>query len=441
MIAEALLSPYANGKTPSPDPMLALVLQRIRQLAAHETGHTIGLAHNFAASTYAQNDHAETMSVMEYPHPWITVDGKGKIDLSHAYPVGIGVWDKVTIDYGYREFDKGGKPVEDTAALNKILTDADKRGLIFLTDEDARPFSSASPIDDLWDNGADPTTELNRVLDVRAVALKNFGENAIKNGEPMSKLADVLVPLYLFHRYQTEAAIKVIGGLDYRYNLRGDGQPGPAIVDSAKQKAALAAVLKTLSPEVLTLPESLLKVIPPVPPAYPRNGESFPSETGLTFDPVATAESAADLTLQVLLDPARASRVVQYHMRTPPASPSLREIMEAISKTTAERIDGGHTMSSEVERAVEVRGLEWMLGLAVNPAASSQARAIALSHIKVLQTQWTSEAAPADSAEAIHRAGMLATIDEFLKEPEKFVPAKQIEAPPGMPIGDDGDVF
>jgi hypothetical protein len=212
-------------------------------------------------------------------------------------------------------------------------------------------------------------------------------------------------------------------------------------VDNAKQKAALDAVLKTLSPEVLTLPESLLKIIPPVPPGYPRNTESFPSETGLTFDPVAVAESAADLTLQVLLDPARASRVVQYHMRTPPASPSLREIMEAISKTTAERIDGGHTMSSEVERAVEVRGLAWMLSLAVNPAASSQARAIALSHIKVLQTQWTSEAAPTDSAEAIHRAGMLATIDGFLKEPEKFVPAKQIEAPPGMPIGDDGDVY
>jgi hypothetical protein len=445
MIAEALTSPYVNGTTPSPDPMLALVLQRIRQLAAHETGHTIGLAHNFAASTYAQNDHNETMSVMEYPHPWITLDGKGKIDIAHAYPVGIGVWDKVAIDYGYREYDKGGKPVEDTAALNKILTDADKRGLIFLTDEDARPFSSASPIDHLWDNGADPTTELNRVLDVRAVALKNFGENAIKNGEPMSKLADVLVPLYLFHRYQTEAAVKVIGGLDYRYNLRPStgeaGQPGPAIVDSAKQKAALTAVLKTLSPEVLTLPESLLKIIPPVPPGYPRNGESFPTETGLTFDPVATAESAADLTLQVLLDPERASRVVQYHMRTPPASPSLREIMEAISKTTAARIDGGHTMSSEVERAVEVRGLAWMLGLAVNPAASSQARAIALSHIKTLQTQWTSEPVPTDSAEAIHRAGMLATIDGFLKEPEKFVPAKQIEAPPGMPIGDDGDVF
>ena len=444
MIAEALLSPYVNGKTPSPDPMLALVLQRIRQLAAHETGHTLGLAHNFAASTYAQNDHEHTLSVMEYPHPWVTLDKDGKIDLSHAYPVGIGVWDKTTINYGYREFDKAGKPVEDVAALNKILTDSDKTGMVFLTDEDARPFSSASPIDHLWDNGSDPAVELNRVLEVRAAALKNFGENAIKPGVPMSKLADVLVPLYLFHRYQTEAAIKVIGGLDYRYNLRGDGQAGPVIVGLKQQDAALDAVLKTLAPETLTLPESILKLIPPVPPAYPRNLESFPSETGLTFDPIATAEAAADLTLEVLFDPARADRLLQYHMRETAdgqKGPSLRVMMEKVSKTTAERPESGHSISSEVERAVEFRGLEWMLGLAVNPAAGSQARAIARYHVEDLLHQWTTEPPPTDSAEAIHRTAMIDRINEFNKDPDKFVPAKPVEAPPGMPIGDDEDEF
>ena len=444
MIAEALLSPYVNGKTPSPDPMLALVLQRIRQLAAHETGHTLGLAHNFAASTYAQNDHEHTLSVMEYPHPWVTLDKDGKIDLSHAYPVGIGVWDKTTINYGYREFDKAGKPVEDVAALNKILTDSDKTGMVFLTDEDARPFSSASPIDHLWDNGSDPAVELNRVLEVRAAALKNFGENAIKPGVPMSKLADVLVPLYLFHRYQTEAAIKGIGGLDYRYNLRGDGQAGPVIVGLKQQDAALDAVLKTLAPETLTLPESILKLIPPVPPAYPRNLESFPSETGLTFDPIATAEAAADLTLEVLFDPARADRLLQYHMRETAdgqKGPSLRVMMEKVSKTTAERPESGHSISSEVERAVEFRGLEWMLGLAVNPAAGSQARAIARYHVEDLLHQWTTEPPPTDSAEAIHRTAMIDRINEFNKDPDKFMPAKPVPAPPGMPIGDDEDEF
>ncbi len=444
MIAEALLSPYVNGKTPTPDPMLDMVLQRLRQLAAHETGHTLGLAHNFAASTYADNDHVTTMSVMEYPHPYITLDKDGKPDLSHAYPVGIGVWDKVSINYGYREFDEGGKPTEEPAALAKILTDADKAGHYFMTDEDARPFSSASPIDHLWDNGKDEADELTRLLGVRAAALKRFGENAIKAGTPMSELEKTLVPLYLLHRYQTEASIKLIGGLDYRYNLRGDGQMSPVIVGTAEQDKALAAVLKTLEPETLTLPESLLKILPPVPPGYPRTGESFPSETGLTFDPIATAEAAADLTLQVLFDPARASRLLQYHMRDTAdgqKGPSLRVMMERVSKTTAERPENGHSISSEVERAVEFRGLEWMLGLAVNPAAGSQARAIALYHVEDLLHQWTTQPPPTDSAEAIHRTAMIERIQEFKANPDKFVPAKPVEAPPGMPIGDDEEIM
>src|SRR6202021_1201910 len=211
---------------------------------------------------------------------------------------------------------------------------------------------------------------------VRSAALKDFGEAAIKPGTPMAQLEQALVPLYLFHRYQAEAAIKEIGGLDYRYNLRGDGLPNPSIVDPAEQRKALTAVLKTLAPETLTLPESILSLLPPVPPGYPRTRESFPSHTGLTFDPIASAESAADLTLTVLLDPARASRLIEYHMRVP-ASLSLRGILEAVSSTVAERPEAGHSLSSEVERAVEFRALEAMLALAVTPATPTQARATA----------------------------------------------------------------
>jgi hypothetical protein len=416
--------------------MLAMVLQRIRQLAAHETGHTLGLAHNYAASVFAHGVD-ETTSVMEYPHPWITLDKNGVPDLSHAYPVNIGVWDKVAINYGYREF---APKADEHAELNKILADSEKTGLRYITDEDSRPFGSAHPYAHLWDNGSDPAVELERILTVRTAALARFGENAIKPGEPLAKMEDVLVPLYLLHRYQAEAAIKMIGGLDYRYNLRGDGQQMPTVVSNEDQKRALAAVLKTLSPATLTLPEALLKIMPPRPPGLRKTAESFPSETGLTFDPIATAESAADLTLQVLFDPARASRIVQYHMREQPSSPSLREVMEAVSKATAERIDGGHTMSSEVERAVEFRALESMFGLAVNSAASSQVRAIARSHINDLLKAWTTTPPPTDSAEAIHRAAMIDRIQEFQKDPAKFVPAKPVEAPPGMPIGNDEDM-
>ncbi|HEY2471010.1 MAG TPA: zinc-dependent metalloprotease [Terracidiphilus sp.] len=435
LIAEALLSPYKDGSTggvkEDESPMQRLVLARIRQLSAHETGHTLGLAHNFAASTVEQGD-----SVMDYPHPYFAVDGNGGIDASHAYAENIGAWDKVAIEYGYREFGPHATAQAEKAALDKILSDADKAGQIFITDEDARPFGSAHPRAHLWDNGKDPAAELDRVLAVRTAALKNFGEDAINPGTPMAELEKTLVPLYLLHRYQAEAAIKEIGGLDYRYNLRGDGLPGPAVVDPAEQRKALDSILKTLAPETLTLPESILKLLPPVPPGYPRTHESFPAHTGLTFDPIAAAESAADLTLRVLLDPARASRLIEYHMRVP-ASPSLRGVMEAISTKVAERPEAGHSMSSEVERAVEFRALEAMLALTVNPAASSQARAIAQWHIRDLLKQWTSTPAPQDTAEAIHRAALIDRIQQFERDPDKFVPSKAVEAPPGMPIGDD----
>lgn len=444
MIAEALLAPYAAGKPdprkdPKTDAALQMVLQRIRQLSAHETGHTLGLAHNFAATSFAHTPDV-TVSVMDYPHPWVTLGSNGVPDLSHAYPAGIGLWDKVAIDYGYREFDRGGAPAEDSAGLDAILSASEKRGLIFITDEDARPQGGAHPHAHLWDNGSDPVEELDRVLAVRSAALARFGEGAIPPGASLAQLEDTLVPLYLFHRYQTEAAVKEIGGLDYRYNVRGDGQVMPAIVPAAEQKKAVAEVLKTLSPATLTLPESLLKILPPRTPELARTQESFASETGLTFDPVASAESAADLTLALLLNPERASRLVQYHMREP-AAPSLRGVLEDLSKTVSERPDAGHSMASEVERAVETRAYEGMFALAADPAASSQARAIARSHLMDVLKQWTSAEPLKDTAEAIHRSALIARLQEFEREPGKFTAVKPVEAPPGMPIGDDEDEY
>jgi hypothetical protein len=444
MIAEALLAPYANGKpdprkNPKTDPALQMVLQRIRQLSAHETGHTLGLAHNFAATSF-ENAPDVTVSVMDYPHPWVTLGSDGVPDLSHAYPAGIGLWDKVAIDYGYREFDRAGAREEDSAGLEAILSASEKSGLIYITDEDARPQGGAHPHAHLWDNGTDPVAELDRVLAVRSAALARFGEGAIPPGASLAQLEDTLVPLYLFHRYQTEAAVKEIGGLDYRYNVRGDGQKMPEIVPGAEQKRAIAAVLKTLSPATLTLPESLLKILPPRTPELGRTQESFASETGLTFDPVATAESAADFTLTLLFNPERASRVVQYHMRIP-AAPSLRIMMEDLSKTVAERPESGHSMSSEVERAVETRAYEAMFALAADPEASSQTRAIARSHLLDVLKEWTAAEPLKDTAEAIHRNALIARLQEFERDPAKFTPVKPVTTPPGMPIGDDEDEF
>ena len=432
LIAEALLSPYVEGRkfTPETDPMLQMVLQRIRQLAAHETGHTLGLSHNFAASSFPHSNPDETISVMDYPHPYITLKD-GVPDLSHAYPVGIGTWDKVAIDWGYREFPA---KTDEHAALNRILAESEKTGLIYITDEDARPFGSAQPHAHLWDNGADPADELNRLIPIRAAALARFGENAIKPGMPLAQLEDTLVPLYLLTRYQAEAAIKEIGGLEYRYSLRGDQQPLPEVVAPAEQRKALAAVLKTLSPEFLTLPEPLLKLLPPRPPGLERTRESLASKTGLTFDPVAAAESSADLTLEVLFNPERAARLIEYHARDV-NSPSLAEVIEAALAAVAEAPHHAGErlpLSGIVERTVYERVIEALLRLAADPRASVITRAVTAAQLHTLLQK-------ADLSDPLGEY-VAARVGDFERAPEKFVVEPLIEAPPGMPIGDE-DLF
>jgi hypothetical protein len=431
LIAEALLSPYVSGKRlpPENDPMLAMALARTRQLAAHETGHTLGLAHNFAASAYPHAP-SESVSVMDYPHPVITLDKAGVPDLSSAYAVNIGLWDKVAINYGYRQFADNA---EEPAGLDGILREATKAGLVFISDEDARPQGGAHPFAHLWDNGTDAADELTRILKIRAAALSRFGENAIPAGVPLAQLQDTLAPLYLLHRYQTEAAAKIIGGLDYRYQLRGDGQMGPAIVSGEEQRKALHAVLRTLSAETLTLPEALLKLSPPRPPGFARTLESLPAQTGLTFDPIAAAESAADLTLAVLFDPLRAARLVEYGARA--HAPSLGEVIDAalqVNRPAAPAASASHQgLDAEIQAAVYARTVEALLSLAADSKASTQVRAITYAKLEDIKRR--SNAGSPLEAYLTHR------IKEFQDDPAKFVAAKPIEAPPGMPIGDDED--
>jgi Met-zincin/Domain of unknown function (DUF5117) len=429
LIAEALLSPYVSGKklAAGSDPMLAMALARTRQLAAHETGHTLGLAHNFAASAYPHAP-SESVSVMDYPHPWITLDKGGVPDLSAAYAVDIGIWDKAAIDYGYRQFADNAS---EAAGLDGILRQATKAGLVFISDEDARPAGGAHPFAHLWDNGTDAADELTRILKIRAAAMSRFGESVIPAGVPLAQLQDTLVPLYLLHRYQTEAAVKIIGGLDYRYQLRGDGQMNPAIVADAEQRKALRAVLKTLSAETLTLPEALLKFTPPRPPGFERTRESFPAQTGLTFDPIAAAEAAADLTLSLLFDPQRAARLVEYSARM--HTPSLAEVIDAallVSRpATPVALDNHQGLSGEVQAAVYARTVEALLSLAADSKTSVAARAV--TYAKLEEIKRRSNAASPIEAYLFHR------IKEFQDDPAKFVAAKPVEAPPGMPIGDD----
>ncbi len=430
LIATALLSPYVAGRsiTPENDPMLAMALARTRQLAAHETGHTLGLAHNFAASAFPHSPD-ESVSVMDYPHPWIVLNGDGIPDLSRAYAVNIGLWDKVAIEFGYRQFAAGA---DEHAALDAILANSFASGLYFISDEDARPPGSAHPHAHLWDNGADAADELSRIMKVRAAALARFGENAVPMGAPLAQLEDTLAPLYLMHRYQTEAAIKEIGGLDYRFQLRGDGQMVAAIVAGAEQRKALHAVLATISPEALTLPEGLLKMLPPRPAGVARTRESLGSSTGLTFDPIAAAESAADLTLAVLLDPQRAARLVEYNARVN-TNPPLGEVIDAVLAVNrpAHGSSGAQGLFAEVQSAVYVRSIEALLRLAASAKDSAMVRAIVLG--KLDQVKQRSDPNSVIEAYVIYR------IDQFLEDPAKFQPAPPVATPPGMPIGGEED--
>ncbi len=307
LIAQGLVEAYANGAKPDPR-LLELSLARLRQLAAHEVGHTLGLQHNFAASTQ------DRASVMDYPPPVVSIDEKGNLDLSHAYATGIGAWDKRTILYGYQDFPSGTNESDGLAA---ILRENIAKGFRYLTDADARPPGSANPFAHLWDSGVSATEELNRLLKVRALALSRLGEKNIPPGAPMATLEKVLVPVYLMHRFQAEAATKLIGGVNYTYAARGDGEVTNEPLPADQQRAALAAVLQTLRPDFLEMPAKLVALLPPVPPGYPRDRESFDSHDGLVFDPQAAAESWIDAELDLLLNPERLSRIVAQNASLP----------------------------------------------------------------------------------------------------------------------------
>ncbi len=252
---------------------------------------------------------------MDYPHPLAEMGSNGEIDLANAYDDKIGAWDKVSITWGYSDFAKG-TPTADT--LNNILAKAYKSGLRFLTDQDARPAGSASAYAHLWDNGADVIDGLKDAMKVRAKALQQFGENNIQPGMPMAMLEDVLVPVYFYHRYQVEAVTKLVGGLNYTYALRGDWQTSTTPVEKAVQEKALSAVMACLDPQFLSLPPKVVAAIPPRPAGYIDSRELFNKRTGLTFDALAPAETAADMPLSFLFNPERVKPhgAVQCRRRT-----------------------------------------------------------------------------------------------------------------------------
>jgi hypothetical protein len=419
LIAQGLLAPFKYGM-PADNKMLQMALNRLRQLAAHEVGHTIGLQHNYSASVISRS------SVMDYPHPTAKLDAKGNIDISDAYDLKIGDWDKIAVTWGYQDFAKG---TDEKAALEKILSEAYKKGFQFISDRDARAPGGLHPTAHLWDNGKSPVDELSNVMKVRAAALSHFGENNIRTGVPMAFLEDVLVPVYLYHRYQVEAVTKLVGGMYYTYALRGDGQTVTQSLSKEEQLKALHAVVGTLDPSVLVLPERITRLIPPRPSNYPYTRELFKKRTGLAFDALSPAETAADLPLSFLFNSERMNRMVEYHVQN--GGLGLDEMITILVNATwkAPRKKG---MEGLIQLQTEQLLLTYLLAASVNENNSFITLSVIQKSLGDLKA--FIESKKKISAEATYTGHIVLAL-ERLKKPENAKPTLHAVAPPGAPIG------
>ncbi|MEN8858157.1 MAG: zinc-dependent metalloprotease [Flavobacteriaceae bacterium] len=420
LIAQALQAPYANNDT---DDQFALemALARIRQLSAHEVGHTIGLAHNFAASTKGR------ASVMDYPHPMLSLKD-GKVDFSDAYDTKIGDWDKVAIAYSYTEFEEN-----EEMNLNKLLNNAFKNGARFISDQDARPAGSAHAYAHLWDNGADVSSELDNVLAIRKQAILNFSKDNIKSNQPYSVLEDVFVPLYFFHRYQVEAVSKIIGGLDYTYAIKGDGNTIVKRIDGKIERKALASVLRTLDVEELAIPKKLLNLFPPRAVGYGRSRESFKSKTGVGFDPFGAVETASDATLYFLLHPERVTRLVQ-HKSLDKNQLGLVEVLDNLIDHTLKK-SHKDTYHQELQNVVNVQVLNHLFSLSANDKMYKQVNAIVNS--KIYEIHEILKNSKAKGVQQLYHKEMIRMIADFKKNPTKFKKQNTPKIPDGSPIGNE----
>ena len=406
----------------------AMSYARIRQLSAHEVGHTLGFAHNFAASTYGRG------SVMDYPAPMVEIKN-GKLDFSNAYAKGIGEFDKFSTIYSYAQFALG---VNEDAELDRIVRDGVAKGMLYISDSDARPASAAHPLANLWDNGADPTAMLRHEMQVRRIGLDQFGLQNIPKGSPLSELELKFLPLYLHHRYQLTATIKNIGGVYYTYAMReatgaspkGVAEPVPA----EKQREALQAVLATIDPKELAIPENLLRMMPPTAYGYGSGrSELFAKRTSPVFDPVGAAEIAADLVVSGLLEPSRAARMINQNARSR-TSPHFSEAVDALIKAVWNSAAATNANEAAIQRAVQSLTVNRLMDLAANSNANSEVRAVATEALRSLagSLKQTSLGGMAGA----HNRFTVDEIERFLARPaEPRKPTQPLPTPPGDPIG------
>ncbi|MGZ8868859.1 MAG: zinc-dependent metalloprotease [Thermoanaerobaculia bacterium] len=423
MLGAGLIAPYEG---PNPEVLATLdrsasptelALARIRQLSAHEVGHTLGISHNMAASTY------DRASVMDYPAPLIRIRD-GRLDFSEAYDAGIGEFDAFAVRYGYSEFAPG---TDEDAALARIVRDGVAAGMLYVSDEHSRDAGAPHPLGSVWDNGSDPIAMLRHENEVRRIALESFGVANLRPGAPLSELEPILLPLYLHHRYQLESAVKSLGGVMFTYAVREGSttdivpQPVREIVPPARQREALKAALETIEPSFLQIPQRIIDIIPPTADGYEGGiAERFDRSTGALFDPIAAARSAAAITLNALLHPARAARLVRFHAEDP-RNPSLAEVTDSVVGLVSADVRESESHGA-LRRAVRWIAVGKLIEVAGDPATDAEVRAQYEEALRDLAARLKDP----------ERRSVLPTIQRFLDRP---APPFQNPPAPAIPAG------
>lgn len=420
-------SPELSYLTENEKVSAEMSLARIRQLSAHEVGHTLGFAHNFAASTYNRG------SVMDYPAPQVEIRN-GRLDLSNAYAVGIGVFDKFSTKFAYSQFPAGAN---EKAELEKIVLQGISDGMLYIADGDGRGINTAHPLASIWDNGADPVAYLRHEMNVRRIGLAQFGLNNVRAGTPLSELEAALIPLYLHHRYQLVAAMKSIGGLYFTYAVKTENGISPGrfreIVAPERQREALTAVLDTLKPEELAMPENILKLIPPRAEGLDiGTAEYFQKRTEPVFDSIGAAMIAADLTITGLLDPSRAGRMIEFNAQDK-KYPHFKETVDALVSRIWKAPKPANNYHTAIVHAEQNLLVQRLMDLTANPDASTQVRAVSNEALyqlnEMLKTQL--KTLPDANNRLIQQ-----DIERFLARPD--TPRQRtpvLPIPPGEPIG------
>ena len=395
-----------------------MALARVRQLSAHEVGHTLGFPHNYLSSTYGRE------SVMDYPAPLATIDDNGNIDLSDAYVQRIGEYDKLSVNWLYRQFPEG---TDEAAALAAIATQGVADGLIYMGHNNNNFIGAAHPGASVWDNGANLVDHLKLEIEVREIGLERFGTDVIRTGEPMSTLEYVLLPLYMHHRFQLRSAAQTLGGADYRYALKGDGQTPLAILPGEEQRDALETILSTLTVDFLTLPEDIVSMIPP--PAYRHNeGEAFPGYTGLIFDPVGAAEAAADFAVGEILHPNRMARLVVFGSMGD--YPGLEEVTDRVIEHTWGADAAPDAYRQRVLHAIQRSVADRMMQQASQDGNAAEVRAVLSDRLERLAADLEGMSAPSP-----HQRLVAADIRRWQQRIENTVPGGALVMPAGDPIG------